>query len=104
MPEHPALLAVRERAQQGIDKLREALRHEFNDRSDIIVGVNGSYARREVTPGSDVDIFFLGVHDVGPARDALGHFLPALEQHGFRAPASGGVFENPLTLATLRDN
>lgn len=104
MSEHKSLLEARERAQQGIGKLRNALREELGERSDIIVGVNGSYARREVTPGSDVDIFFLGTHDIAPADAAQSRFLSQLEKLGFKAPAYGGVFESPLTVATLRDN
>ncbi len=104
MSEHPALLDARERARQGIDELRGVLDRELGERPDIIVGVNGSYARREVTRGSDVDIFFLAVQDIVPAATAQTGFMPKLAELGFKSPAYGGVFENPLTVSTLRDN
>jgi hypothetical protein len=103
MTEHKALLESRERAQRGILILRDALRNEFRDRNDIVVGV-GSYARREVAEGSDVDIFFLSTQSVVPAAEAQEIFIPKLESLGFKPPSSGGVFENALAVSTLRDN
>jgi hypothetical protein len=104
MDEHTALSDARERAQHGIQILRDTLRDEFSGRDDIIVGVNGSYARREVTGGSDVDIFFLGTQSDVPASEAQEIFIPKLEPLGFKPPSPGGVFENALTVSTLRDN
>src|SRR5690242_15724045 len=98
------LKAAQERARQGVEKLRGALKEEFKDRDDIIVGVNGSYARQEVTPGSDVDIFFLGTGSVEPAREAQEVFSPKLEALGFKAPSLGGVFQSALPVSSLRDN
>jgi hypothetical protein len=104
MSEHKALLEARQRAQEGIGKLREALTQAFGSRADIIVGVNGSYARQEVTSGSDVDIFFLGTQAVVPAAEAQEIFIPKMESLGFKPPSPGGVFENALAVSTLRDN
>jgi Nucleotidyltransferase domain len=104
MAEHQALVAARERAQIGIQKLRDALQKEFAGRSDIIVGVNGSYARQEVAEGSDVDIFFLGTRSIGPATEAQEIFVPKLEALGFKPPSPGGVFENALAVSAVRDN
>jgi hypothetical protein len=104
MTEPQVILDTRQRAQQGIQSLRAALHEEFGDRNDIIVGVNGSYARQEVVEGSDVDIFFLGVSSIDPAIEAQETFLPKLEALGFKPPSPGGVFENPLVVTSLRDN
>jgi len=46
-------------ADDAIGKMREVASELFGERSDIIIGVNGSVARREYTSGSDVDHFFL---------------------------------------------
>src|SRR5262249_33613294 len=81
-----------------------ALTQEFAGRTDIIVGVNGSYARGEVTSGSDVDIFFLAVQSVTSASEAQDVFIPKLESLGFKPPSAGGVFENALPVSMLRDN
>lgn len=104
MEETAPLLAAKERAQRGVTTLREALRKEFGDRDDIIVGVNGSYARQEVVEASDVDIFFLGTQFVVPAKEAQEIFIPKLESLGFKPPSPGGVFENALAVSILRDN
>jgi Nucleotidyltransferase domain len=99
-----SLNAARDRAREGVARLREAVNEEFGDRTDIIVGVNGSYARQEVTPGSDVDIFFLGTGSVEPAREAQEAFSPKLEPLGFKPPSLGGVFQSALPISSLRDN
>ena len=104
MTEHKVLLEARERAQLGIRKLREALQKEFADRTGFIVAVNGSYARQEVTSGSDVDIVFLGTQSVTPAKEAQEVFMPRLEGLGFKAPSLGGVFETALPVSSIRDN
>jgi hypothetical protein len=98
------LAAARELARRGVEQLRVELMRQFGNRQDIIVGVNGSYARQEVTPGSDVDIFFLSTANVEPAQEAQLAFLPKLATLGFRPPSEGGVFENPWPISTLRDN
>lgn len=104
MPDHKALIEARERARQGIATLRSALSEEFAGRDDIVVGVNGSYARQEVTLGSDVDIFFLGMQSVEPARAAQEVFMPKLAGLGFKGPSLGGVFQTALPVSSLRDN
>lgn len=104
MVEPQIILEARQRAQHGVQILRAELQKEFGDRNDIIVGVNGSYARQEVVEGSDVDIFFLGTQSADPASKAQETFFPKLEALNFKPPSSGGVFENALIVTTLRDN
>ncbi|RYE59937.1 MAG: hypothetical protein EOO82_03855, partial [Oxalobacteraceae bacterium] len=47
------------RSEDGIARMRAAAAELIGDDDRFIVGVNGSYARREVTGGSDVDLFVL---------------------------------------------
>lgn len=70
--------------------------------SDIIIGVNGSVARREVTSGSDVDLFFLTLAgDLAAAKSAQEEYRAKLVEKGIKMPAYGGVFENPLRTTQL---
>ena len=48
------LCAIRSEAK--IKKMRELAYREFETDSSFVIGVNGSYARREATKGSDVDL------------------------------------------------
>ena len=68
----------------------------------FVVGVNGSYARREVTSGSDVDLFVLFRKDALSEASRLQELVRnTLAEGGFEMPASGGVFEEPLTISAL---
>ncbi len=69
---------------------------------NVIVGVNGSVARREVTSGSDVDLFFLVRNgDVDSAKCIQTVFRKRLEGEGIKMPAHDGVFEKPLLVEDL---
>lgn len=46
------------KSESVLAKLRTAAMEMFGDDQSIIIGVNDRYARREVTSGSDVDVFF----------------------------------------------
>lgn len=87
-------------ADNAIKKMREVASELFEGRSDIIIGVNGSVARREYTSGSDVDHFFLStVYDSCNRVDVSTEeksFREALESKGLKMPANGGVFEGAL--------
>ncbi|HVY82309.1 MAG TPA: nucleotidyltransferase domain-containing protein [Steroidobacteraceae bacterium] len=104
MTAQDALFRARERARQGVDRLRDALGREFFSRDDIIIGVNGSYARGEVTTGSDVDVFVLGIsggEEYQPDRERVIEIITSL---GLKPPASDGVFARSLCLTDLIKN
>lgn len=89
-------------AEQEIERMRGVAAQVFSEREDIIVGVNGSLARREFTSGSDVDYFILKV-DGSAADDAADQkaFRDALSTEGFKMPSLGGVFERTLLTSAL---
>ncbi|WP_188581567.1 hypothetical protein [Azorhizobium oxalatiphilum] len=89
--------------------MRNLAKEMFGDRSDFIIGVNGSLARREYTSGSDVDLFFLVLNqEIDPIKEKQNDFRSRLCDIGIKMPASGGVFEEPLPsndmLATIGGN
>jgi predicted nucleotidyltransferase len=104
MPEHASVKAALERAQEGIDKLRHELQKNFPGRDDIIIGVNGSYARGEVTSGSDVDIFVLGLDSTKNYNADKDHVIEVIRSLSLKPPSPGGVFERPLYLTDLLKN
>lgn len=83
--------------------MREIARAEFGNETEFLIGVNGSFARREATRASDVDFFFLAVTpDVLPlrkVRERKATFEELLEKNlNIRLPASEGVFDKPLAV------
>lgn len=90
------------RSEGGIARMREVAAEVIGEDERFIVGVNGSYARREATSGSDVDLFVLYHKD---ARDDAQRYQSALrdrlEKEGFKMPAPGGVFSSPLAVSFL---
>ena len=78
--------------------MRNAAREQFGDDTAFLIGVNGSYARREATAGSDVDLFFLAIRGKATSlkerHTAFREFLKT--DLGMKLPASNGVFKNPL--------
>mgnify|MGYP001147163787 FL=1 len=63
---------AKDSSEQQLEKLRSAARKIVGDATDVIIGVNGSIARREFTSGSDVDFFILTVDaSVDAANDVL---------------------------------
>ena len=95
----------RAKADRQLEAMRAAAREVIPPEAGVIVGVNGSVARREVTSGSDVDLFFLATGDdaeaVRPVQEA---FRDRLKADKVKMPAHGGVFENPLTVCDLLAN
>lgn len=90
------------RSEDGLARMRAIAAEEIGDDDRFIVGVNGSYARREVTAGSDVDLFVLYRHDaMKEAHDVQAALRGKLESAGFKMPAPGGVFSSPLTVSML---
>ncbi|WP_339796467.1 nucleotidyltransferase domain-containing protein [uncultured Hyphomonas sp.] len=96
--------ATKTRSNDGIDKMRHAAKAIMANESAIIVGVNGSYARREATSGSDVDLFFLytGEHKE-EAVEYQRRVRERLKDDGFEMPAPGGVFSEPLSVSMTRE-
>jgi predicted nucleotidyltransferase len=102
----PRALAIFEttkaRSEAGLQAMRKTAAEIIGNDDRIIVGVNGSYARREVTTGSDVDLFVLFRKDaLGEASQFQSRLRDALSEQGFKMPASDGVFERPLAISGL---
>lgn len=90
------------RSEAGIAKMRTIAQEVIGDNRQLIVGVNGSYARREATSGSDVDLFVLYRKDaITDAIAAQKVLRTRLREAGFKMPADGGVFEAPLSVSFL---
>lgn len=87
----------KENAESQLQIMREVANELFRDRADLIIGVNGSVARREYTSGSDIDHFLLStVCNCVDLSKEEGDFQKALEAKGLKMPAAGGVFEGSL--------
>jgi predicted nucleotidyltransferase len=104
MASREALLRATERAREGVGRLRKELDAEFGSRDDIIIGLNGSYARGEVTSGSDVDIFVLGVSAGEEYQADRERVIEVVQSLGLKPPAQNGVFEKALCLSDLIKN
>lgn len=90
------------RSEDGLSRMREVASEVIGDDDRFIVGVNGSYARREVTCGSDVDLFVLFRKDaMKEAQEVQAALRTRLEADSFKMPALGGVFSSPLTVSML---
>lgn len=90
------------RSEEGLKRMRDVAAELIGDDDRFIVGVNGSYARREVTGGSDVDLFVLYRHDaMNEAQEVQANLRKKLEADSFKMPAPGGVFSSPLTVSNL---
>lgn len=103
----PAAQTIFEKAKRqsedGLTEMRKLARECFVDDDSIIIGVNGSYARREATQGSDVDLFFLfDRSELSDVTEKQSTFRETLQSAGFEMPSSGGVFDAPLSISTLR--
>lgn len=83
--------------------MRRAALDRFGGAAGFLIGINGSYARREATHGSDVDLFFLATgSDVSLATEKQGEFRKLLRADlNLKLPASGGVFEKPLPVDNI---
>lgn len=96
------LSGARERSEATLNTLRSIASEVLGGDSDLIVGVNGSVARREETAGSDVDLFVLTLSgDIAAARATQVEYRNRLDAQGIKMAAPGGVFENPLRTTQL---
>lgn len=92
---------ARQVSEEGIKDLRSKATEMLGEHDDILVGLNGSFARREATSSSDIDLFFLytGKNEL-VAKDLQSKFL---KSSGYPAPAAGGVFSEPLSVNSICD-
>lgn len=97
-----ALDGARDRSEAILGTLRSVATDLLAGNPDLIIGVNGSVARREVTAGSDVDLFVLTLNgDIAAAKKAQADYREILLAQGVKMPAHGGVFESPLRTTQL---
>jgi len=90
------------RSEDGLSQMREIAKTVFGDDARFIVGVNGSYARREATSGSDVDLFVLYRKDTAVEAQRMQAILrEQMKEAGFKMPADDGVFASPLSVSAL---
>lgn len=93
---------ARYRSEATLDTLRSVAADLLGGESDLIIGVNGSIARREETAGSDVDLFVLTLSgDIAAAKAVQAEYRERLVARGIKMPAHGGVFESPLRTTQL---
>ena len=96
------LEGARVKSEKILETLRSVATELLGGNPDIIIGVNGSVARREATSGSDVDLFFLSVNgDLKAAEAAQQEYRERLAAQNIKMPADGGVFEKPLRTSQL---
>lgn len=97
------LAACKDESDRQLHMMRQIAEDMFDDHPNYLIGVNGSVARRECTSGSDVDLFFLinGKVKIADAKEAQSSYRERLISEGLKMPSHGGVFENPLKIATL---
>ena len=93
------------RSDDDIERMRRAALDRFGNARDFLIGVNGSYARREATEGSDVDLFFLMTDGEDSAvsqhqSDFRGLLKTKLDM---KLPAIDGVFEKPLPVGRISE-
>jgi len=89
-------------ADNSVFQMREVASELFGGRRDIIIGVNGSVARREYTSGSDVDHFFLSTsEEIIDFSQEEKEFRKILTIRGLKLPSTGGVFEGALPKSKL---
>ena len=94
--------SAHDRSEATLNTLRSIASELLGGDQDLIVGVNGSVARREETAGSDVDLFFLTLNgDIAAATTAQAEYRKRLVAQGIKMPAHGGVFEDPLPTTQL---
>ena len=100
------LRRARKKSEFGLKTMRNIATEMFQNESSIVIGVNGSYARREVTSRSDVDLFFLySAGDDKGVQCKQKQFRDQLEQH--REPvfrlSDGGLFKLPISIDKISE-
>ena len=91
------LQRAKDEAERQINLMRDLAVDVISKDADIVVGVHGSVARREVTSGSDADLFFLvRKGDIEKTKGVQSAFREKLKEVGIKMPAQDGVFANPI--------
>jgi predicted nucleotidyltransferase len=88
----------------SIEKIRAKAKDYFSERQSILVGVNGSYARREATNGSDLDLFYLSTTSTPLDKSVTDGFDKIVSEMGFKLPSAGGVFSKALSADDMLKN
>jgi predicted nucleotidyltransferase len=95
---------ARQRSEEGVTQIRRIASEVFGSETGLIIGVNGSYARREATAGSDIDLFYLLSTESMLDTIKRQTFEKMVRDAGFKLPAEGGVFEDVLQTEDLLKN
>lgn len=100
------LRQARKKSEFGLKTMRNIATEMFQNESSIVIGLNGSYARREVTSGSDVDLFFLyGTGDKKGVKQKQKQFRDRLKQHPepIFCVSDGGLFKHPISIDKISE-
>ena len=93
------------RSNSAIERMRNAASDQFGNEAGFLIGVNGSYARKEATRKSDVDFFFLGLggqtSDLVEKKRAFQEVLT--KDLDLACPEGAGVFEQPLSALKISE-
>jgi predicted nucleotidyltransferase len=95
---------ARLRSEEGVTIVRQLASEVFGEDTNLIIGANGSYARREATGGSDIDLFYLISGNGALASTKRQNFERMIKDAGFELPTEGGVFEYALRTEDLLKN
>lgn len=96
------LADARRKSDEQLSLMRSLAEEISGEHPQLIIGVNGSIARREMTSGSDVDLFFLSVEqELGSVAGIQQRYRDALASRHIKMPSQGGVFDAPLYAAEL---
>ena len=99
-----SLERARRNSEAGIKMLRQLAAEVYGKDSGLIIGANGSFARREATTGSDIDLFYLICGNSEPKADLREAFEAKVKACGFKLPSEGGVFSEALRTNELLIN
>jgi len=92
----------KENSDDALKNMRSVASKLFGGRTDIVIGVNGSVARREYTSKSDIDLFVLSTRqDAIDVNKVEEDFRAALSKQELKLPSEDGVFEGVLPTEQL---
>lgn len=95
---------ARQHSEAGIVLARSIASDVLGDEKGLIVGANGSFARREATTGSDIDLFYLLNSNAELEPVKRQNFEVGIGNARFKLPAEGGVFAECLRTEDLLKN
>jgi predicted nucleotidyltransferase len=102
----PNAAKARAFSQKKIDAMRDYLANEVRLGDEILIGTNGSYARREASGQSDLDFFVIcrTANKVDEARAVLAKIAPNLIEIAGRKPSKDGAFGHVEDLSAILTN